>query len=101
MFASGEASPQRINDILEFFDIQADVEISKRLSRFEPYGGVKVWRTDITLTDRESLKSVGGVKDSAGIYAGCKLYVYPFESLTLEGSAFGEYSISIGWNIAF
>lgn len=97
----GGAPHQKIATKLELTELQAAVTVSKIIKRFEPYGGMKIFRTYMKLSDRDSLDSVNGVKDNAGIFLGAKYRFYPHEALALEGSFIGETSYTVSWNIEF
>jgi hypothetical protein len=91
----------KVSTKLELTEVQAALTVSKILHKFEPYGGIKVFRTYTRLTDRDSLDSVNGLKDNAGIFLGARLKFLPKEALIIEGSLVGETSITAGWNIQF
>jgi hypothetical protein len=90
-----------VSDKLELTQFQAAAVISKKYSKFEPYGGIKVLRNYVSLTDRLSLDKIYGYKDNAGIYLGVKASLYESESLVIEGNFFGEESVTIAWNVEF
>lgn len=100
-FRSGDGQKQKISNKAELCEIQAQVVISKKFSRFEPYGGMKVLRTYTALTDKESFNKVSGIKDTAGIFAGTRYRVYPKESIIFEISSLSETNITLGWNVEF
>lgn len=101
VFRQDASAKQAIADRLELFEAQGACIVSKKMRKFEPYGGIKVFRTYAVLTDRVNMSSVSGGKDSAGIFAGTRLYVRPKEALTLEGNFIGETSFSLGLNMDF
>jgi hypothetical protein len=98
---SGDTAPVSVNDELQILETQADVVISKRIQKLEPYGGFKIFKKAATLFDRSSFSNVSGVKSSAGLFLGCKYSFYQYEALVLEGSFVGDTSVSAGLNIEF
>jgi len=100
-FRSGDSAPVVVNDKLEITEFQADVVISKKLDKFEPYGGVKVYRKNVTLTDRASIANVSGAKDDAGLFFGTRFSYFKNEALIVEGSFVGDTSFTAGVNINF
>jgi hypothetical protein len=101
IFRSGGDPKQLVSDKLELFEAQGACIISKKLRKFEPYGGLKVFRTYAVLADKANMASVSGGKDSAGLFAGTRIYVHQKESVVLEGNFVGETSFSLGWNMDF
>jgi len=100
-FQSGVCAEQLIDNRLELTEIQASVIVSKVIDRIEPYGGLRIFRTITSLTDKQSTGSVSGIKDNAGIFAGIKVKVYPHEAIVLEGNFIGQSSFVVGWNVDF
>jgi len=98
---SGDAAPVSVNERLEILETQADIVISKRIKKVEPYGGLKVYRKMAALTDKPSFSNVSGIKDNAGLFFGLKFDFYQYEALVLEGSFIGDTSFSAGINIGF
>jgi hypothetical protein len=100
-FGTGDGAPVLISDTLDLTEIQAAFLMSKKYSKFEPYGGFKVFRTYALLIDNTTTGKATGVRDNYGLFVGTKVKVYPKESLVLEGSFFGETSLNIAWNLEF
>jgi hypothetical protein len=98
---AGSGALQKVSDKFELTELQAAFLISKRIKAFEPYGGIKVFRTYAAFTDADSLDRIYGTTDSAGVFAGLKTNFYPNESLVLEASFFGRSSISVGLDVGF
>jgi hypothetical protein len=98
---SGDAAPVSADDQLQILETQADVVISKRIEKFEPYSGLKVYRKASTLADKLNYSNVSGIKNSAGLFLGCKFNFYQHEALVLEGSFGEDTSFSAGLNIEF
>ena len=98
---SGDASPVSVNDELQILETQADVVISKKIQKFEPYGGLKIYRKASTLTDKLFFSNISGVTNNAGLFLGCKYSFYQHEALVLEGSFGQDTSFSAGLNIEF
>jgi len=101
ILASGNEAARTINNQIEFSEVQSAIIVSKRLKNAEVYGGLKVARSYALLKDNDALQNVSGIKDSAGAVAGIRFRMYPKEFIVVEGSAFGETNISVGWGIAF
>jgi hypothetical protein len=97
----GSGTTQRIGAKLELTEIQAALLMSKAFRRFEPYGGLKIFRTYAQISDRETLQSVSGIKDNAGLFLGVRCKLYPREYVSLEAGFAGETSISAGLNVEF
>ena len=92
---------QKVATKLELTEVSAALTVSKIFKTFEPYGSVKVWRTYTRLSDKDTLESLSGSKDNAGIFVGSTIKVHPHESFILEGSFIGETSFVAGWNLSF
>lgn len=90
-----------IQNTFEITDLQAAVLISRKSKGIEPYGGVKVSRSYVTLSDVPSLGKISGSKDTAGVVIGTHLYPFPHESLFIEGVFSEKTSYSVGWKIDF
>lgn len=100
-FSSGGAAPVAVTDKLEISEIQADFVVSRKLRNFEPYGGLKVYRKAITLTDKAGFANVSGTKDSAGLFLGLKMSFYRHEAFVIEGSFGQDTDFTAGLNIGF
>jgi hypothetical protein len=100
-FRSGNTAPQAVNDELDITEFQADVVVSKRIGKFEPYGGLKVFRKNAVLSDKTGFSNVSGTEDGAGLFFGARLNYYEHEALVIEGSCMGETSFNAGINIIF
>ena len=90
-----------IDKKLEFYDYQAAVVVSKKLKFFEPYGGLKVFRTNVTLTDNSDSGKASGFKDNAGLFIGSKFNLSRYSALVAEACFVGETSFSCGLNVSF
>lgn len=90
-----------IDKKLEFVNIQAAVVVSKELKRIVPYGGLKVFRTSVTLTDNNNNGKAKGEKDNAGVFIGAKVSLLKQVGFTVESSFVGETSFAFGFNIRF
>ena len=101
VFRSGSGPNELISDKLEIFEAQFACIVSKKIGKFEPFGGLKIFRTHTLLRHVSSLGSVSGTKDNAGLFAGTRYYVHSAESVVIEGSFVGETTFSLGWNIDF
>ncbi|MCB4792221.1 MAG: hypothetical protein LHV68_10075 [Elusimicrobia bacterium] len=100
-FSAGGANPVLISDTLSLTEIQIAILMSKKYKKFEPYGGLKVFRIYSTLQDNTTLGKTTGVKDNVGLFLGTRIKVYSKESLVLEGSFIGQTALNIGWNLEF
>jgi len=97
----GDTSPVAVNDKIKELEVQFAAIISKKIRKFEIYGGGKISRTYLTLINLSNPGSVSGYKDQPGAFFGARYYLQPRESLVLEASAFGDNLISIGWSLQF
>lgn len=101
VFKSGSDPNQSIANRFEVFEAQISCLISKKIRKFEPFGGLKIARTFNQLRQLNSQGSVSGAKDNAGVFAGARYYVHSNETVVIEGGFVGETSLTIGWNINF
>ena len=100
-FRAGDLAPVPVTDELEITEFQTDLVISKKIKNLEPYGGFKVYRKIVTLTDKTSFSNVSGTRDDAGLFAGVKIDYCRHEAFVIEGSVGNDTNISAGLNIGF
>ncbi|MBU2567833.1 MAG: hypothetical protein KJ967_03540 [Elusimicrobia bacterium] len=75
--------------------------ISKTMSVFEPYGGIKVYRSYSKITDTQTFESTSGYKDNVNLFGGVRVKLYRYEWLIVEGNFIGETGISAGVGLGF
>jgi len=93
-----------IDNEVAVIELQAVLEMSKKLAVLEPYGGVKVIRTDVTWKDNNPSAADRTIEgDGTGVapFAGIRFSFIPFVDLTLEGSLGQEQAASVGITIGF
>lgn len=90
-----------IDKKLELLNMQAAVVVSKRIPFIEPYGGLKVFRTNATITDNLNSVSASGIRDNASLFLGAKADLFDKQALMVEVSFVGETTLAAGWNIYF
>ncbi|MBN1621473.1 MAG: hypothetical protein JW871_02660 [Endomicrobiales bacterium] len=97
----GNSATQLISNRLNLTQIHLAALVSKKYKKFEPYGGLKVFRTYATLKEKTDVGKVTGIKDNIGLFLGTKLRIYEKEAVIIEGSFIGETNIAVGWNLEF
>ncbi len=82
-------------------EFQAAVNISKKWSKFEPYGGLKTSYVETRILDRTTNGKLYGNKVEWSPFVGLKYEFFQKESLIVEASFADEEAVSIGLNIEF
>ena len=98
-FSVDGASKKVINDRFENIEGQVAFILSKKYKYFEPYGGAKIFRNFIRITDEESFSKSEGYKDQISIFVGTKIRFYKMEWLILEYSFLDESNITFGFGV--
>jgi hypothetical protein len=98
-FRSGSSAPVAVSNRLDITELQAGFVVSKKIKRVEPYGGLKVYRKTVMLSDKTGFSNVSGTKDGAGVFLGVRLNFHRYEALVIEGSLGGDTDFSVGLNI--
>jgi hypothetical protein len=88
-------------------EYQGAVSISKKLLMFDPYGGVKFfktavdWRTTVDEAGNLVDKKISGDANGVAPYIGLSWSILPFVALTAEGSFGAEQSFAGGLTVGF
>jgi len=98
-FSVDGGSKRIINDRFENIEGQVALILSKKYKHFEPYGGAKVFRNFVRITDEESLSKSEGYKDQISVFFGTKIRVYKMEWFILEYSFVNETNITFGFGV--
>ncbi len=98
-FSVDGSSREIINNRFETIEGQTAFLLSKRYKIFEPYCGVKIFRSFSKITDCDFFSSVEGYRDNVSVFIGTKIRVKKFEWFVLEYSFIDETNIAIGIGI--
>jgi hypothetical protein len=98
---SGGDSPVSIDQQFTMEEWQFATTASKRLGKFEPYGGLKIFRQTAILQDNTTAEKVRGTRDGWSPYLGARFEFFPREMLVVEVYGVDEVGFAVGLALGF